>query len=143
MRVGALLAALSVVGSVAVAPPVSAAPADTRPTAVVWLEDSAISGEGAGSYEPGTEGEGGNWCHRSTRAASPAGEWQRRITVDPEALVHGGLDAIGIHLARQQSFHPNADGHAQLGRCVTEFVRGGTTTARCLQGTDGYLHAVP
>ena len=38
---------------------------------------------------------------------NPAGEWQRRLTVDPYALVSGGLDAIGLHLA-QQSFHPNA-----------------------------------
>jgi lysophospholipase L1-like esterase len=339
MRVGALLAALSVVGATVVAQPVSAAPADTRPTAIVSLGDSAISGEGAGSYEPGTEGEGGNWCHRSTRAlvhqtqvadrtfnlacsgadsanvsladtthytegsqarrlidiarqnrvttivlqiganddpqfantivscieawlnpfgspcrtalqtqwparlaamapkveaaigdvrsamtqagysagsynfiltsyaspltekmdkvlhgpqgcpvrlpdaeygrtvavpqfsdalrgvatrtgvkfldfaratenreacskgASSTGEWQRRITVDPDALVHGGLDAIGIHLA-QQSFHPNAAGHAQLGRCVTEFVQSGTAAARCIAGADGNLHAV-
>ncbi|HWO59942.1 MAG TPA: GDSL-type esterase/lipase family protein [Umezawaea sp.] len=339
MRVGALLAALLIVG--AAAQPVSAAPADPRPTAIVSLGDSAISGEGAGSYEPGTEGENGNWCHRSTRAlvhqtavadrtfnlacsgadsanvsladtvhytegsqarrlidiarqnrvttivlqiganddpqfadtivsciaawlnpfgspcrtalqtqwparlaamapkvenaiadvrsamaqagyaagsysfiltsyASPltekmdkvlhgpqgcpirlpdaeygrtvavpqfsdalrgvatrtgtkfldfaratenreacsnksgssTGEWQRRITVDPEALVHGGLDAIGIHLA-QQSFHPNAAAHAQLGRCVTEFVQANTQSARCLAGTDGNLHAVP
>ena len=337
MRVGALIGALLIVG--AVAQPVSAAPADTRPTAIVSLGDSAISGEGAGAYEPGTEGENGNWCHRSTRAlvhqtqvasrtinlacsgadsanvsladtvhytegsqarrlieiarvnrvttvilqiganddpqfadtivsciaawvnpfgsscrsslqtqwparlaamapkveaaiadvrsamtqagyaagsynfiltsyASPvtekmdkvlhgpqgcplrlpdaeygrtvavpqfsdalrgvatrtgvkfldfarategheacskgnssAGEWQRRITVDPEALVHGGLDAIGIHLA-QQSFHPNAEGHAQLGRCVTEFVAAGVGSARCLAGADGNLHAV-
>ncbi len=337
MRVGALVAALLIVG--AAAQPVSAAPADTRPTAIVSLGDSAISGEGAGSYEPGTEGEGGNWCHRSTRAlvhqtrvadrtfnlacsgadsanvsladtvhytegsqarrlidiarqnrvttvvlqvganddpqfadtivsciaawlnpfgspcrtalqtqwparlaamapkveaaiadvrtamtqagystgsysfiltsyASPltekmdkvlhgpqgcpiriadaeygrtvavpqfstalrgvatrtgvkfldfaratenreacskgnssTGEWQRRITVDPNALVHGGLDAIGIHLA-QQSFHPNAAAHAQLGQCVTEFVQAGTDTARCIAGADGNLHAV-
>jgi lysophospholipase L1-like esterase len=339
MRVGALLSALLVVGAAVVAQPVSAAPADTRPTAIVSLGDSAISGEGAGYYEPGTEGEGGNWCHRSTRAlvhqtqvadrtfnlacsgadsanvsladtthytegsqarrlidiarqnrvtavvlqvganddpqfadtivsciaawlnpfgspcrtalqtqwparlaamapkveaaiadvrsamtqagysagsysfvltsyaspltekmdkilhgpqgcpirladaeygrtvavpqfsdalrgvatrtgvkfldfaratenreacskgASATGEWQRRITVDPEALVHGGLDAIGIHLA-QQSFHPNAAAHAQLGRCVTEFVNSGAGAARCLAGTDGNLHAV-
>ncbi|MCS7481194.1 GDSL-type esterase/lipase family protein [Umezawaea endophytica] len=338
MRVGALITALLLLG--AAAQPVSAAPADTRPTAIVSLGDSAISGEGAGSYEPGTEGENGNWCHRSTRAlvhqtavaertfnlacsgadsanvsladtvhytegsqarrlidiatqnrvttvilqiganddpqfadtivsciaawlnpfgsscrstlqtqwparlaamapkvenaiadvrsamtqagyaagsysfiltsyASPltekmdkvlhgphgcpirladaeygrtvavpqfsdalrgvatrtgtkfldfsratenreacsnksgstTGEWQRRITVDPDALVHGGLDAIGIHLA-QQSFHPNAAGHAQLGRCVTEFVQSNTQSARCLVGTDGSLHAV-
>ena len=32
-------------------------------------------------------------------------EWQRRLTVDPNALVYGGLDAIGAHLA-QESFHP-------------------------------------
>jgi hypothetical protein len=44
-------------------------------------------------------------------------EWQRRLTVDPNALVYGGLDAFGIHLA-QESFHPSAAGHAELGRCV-------------------------
>lgn len=68
-------------------------------------------------------------------------EWQNRITVDPWAWVTGGLDAIGIHLA-QESFHPNAKGHAQLGRCVTEFVTSGAGSARCLIGSDGNLHAV-
>ncbi|MBW4716856.1 GDSL-type esterase/lipase family protein [Saccharothrix obliqua] len=334
-----VLGAVALVGASLVALPVSAGAVDTRPTAVVSLGDSAMSGEGAGSYEPGTEGENGNWCHRSTRSmihqtrlaehtvnlacsgadsanvsladtthytegsqakrlvdvarryrvttvlvqvganddprfadtvvdcvaawvnpfgpacrsklatewparlaamapkvetalrdvrsamgqagyapasyslvltsyaspvtekmdkllhgpqgcpvrlpdaeygrtvavpqlsealrgvaartgvkfldfsrategreacakgGNPAGEWQRRLTVDPYALVHGGLDAIGIHLA-QQSFHPNAEAHAQLGRCVTEFVRGGADTARCLAGPDGELHAV-
>jgi lysophospholipase L1-like esterase len=68
-------------------------------------------------------------------------EWQNRITVDPWAWVTGGLDAIGIHMA-QESFHPNARGHAQLGRCVTEFVNSGSGTARCLIGSDGNLHAV-
>lgn len=72
---------------------------------------------------------------------SSASEWQNRITVDPWAWVHGGLDAIGIHSA-QQSFHPNARGHAQLGACVTEFVRSGSGSARCLAGADGNLHAV-
>lgn len=69
------------------------------------------------------------------------GEWQRRLTVDPNALVTGGLDAIGLHLA-QQSFHPNAAAHEQLGRCVTEFINSGTGSARCLEGSDGNLHAV-
>ena len=82
--------------------------------------------------------EGREGC---SRGVSPVGEWQRRLTVDPYALVNGGLDAIGLHLA-QQSFHPNAAAHAQLGRCVTEFVRGGAPAARCLQGADGNLHAV-
>jgi lysophospholipase L1-like esterase len=70
-----------------------------------------------------------------------ATEWQNRITVDPWAWITGGLDAIGIHLA-QESFHPNAKGHAQLGRCVTEFVNSGRSSAQCLIGTDGNLHAV-
>lgn len=72
--------------------------------------------------------------------ANPSTEWQNRITVDPWAWVTGGLDAIGIHMA-QESFHPNAKGHAQLGRCVTEFVTSGRSSAQCLIGTDGNLHA--
>jgi lysophospholipase L1-like esterase len=73
--------------------------------------------------------------------ANSSTEWQRRITVDPYALVFGGLDAIGIHLA-QESFHPNATAHGQLGRCVTQFVTSGATSARCLIGGDGNLNAV-
>jgi lysophospholipase L1-like esterase len=33
------------------------------------MGDSTISGEGAGDYEPGTNGERGNWCHRSIGAS--------------------------------------------------------------------------
>ncbi|MEU4743637.1 GDSL-type esterase/lipase family protein [Actinosynnema sp. NPDC023658] len=76
-----------------------------------------------------------------SKGENPAGEWQRRLTVDPYALVTGGLDAVGIHLA-QQSFHPNAAAHDQLGRCITEFVNAGAGSARCLAGSDGNLHAV-
>jgi lysophospholipase L1-like esterase len=69
-------------------------------------------------------------------------EWQQRITVDPEALVHGGLDAIGFHLA-QESFHPNAAGHAEMGRCMGEFVRSGSSAAACVAGADGQAHLEP
>jgi hypothetical protein len=41
----------------------------------------------------------------------------------------------------QQSFHPNAAGHAQLGRCLTEFYADGLTEGSCLRGADGALHA--
>lgn len=44
-----------------------AAQAQAKPTAVVALGDSAISGESAGDYEPGTD-RPGNFCHRSERA---------------------------------------------------------------------------
>ena len=64
--------------------------------------------------------EGREACSRPTAGQ----EWQRRITVDPTAFVHGGLDAAGYHLA-QESFHPNAAAHAELGRCLGEFVRSG------------------
>jgi lysophospholipase L1-like esterase len=71
--------------------------------------------------------------------ALAADEWQRRITVDPAALVHGGLDAVGYHLA-QESFHPTAAAHAEMGRCVGEFVRSGATTGACVAGGDGRAH---
>ncbi|MFD0205505.1 MULTISPECIES: GDSL-type esterase/lipase family protein [Saccharothrix] len=44
-------------------------PKRDAPRAVVALGDSTMAGEGAGSYEPGTNGENGNWCHRSTKAS--------------------------------------------------------------------------
>ncbi|HEX3812313.1 MAG TPA: GDSL-type esterase/lipase family protein [Mycobacteriales bacterium] len=40
---------------------------DNRPTAIVSLGDSAISGEGAGSYAAGTDGPD-DYCHRSAAA---------------------------------------------------------------------------
>ena len=55
----ALAAGLMVTGS----SPAAAAPG-SGPTAVVSLGDSAMSGEGAGSYEAGTDGPQ-NYCHRS------------------------------------------------------------------------------
>ncbi|MDV6014005.1 GDSL-type esterase/lipase family protein [Haloechinothrix sp. LS1_15] len=44
-------------------------PPEDAPRALVGLGDSTMSGDGAGSYVPGTDGEDGNWCRRSTRAA--------------------------------------------------------------------------
>lgn len=64
---GVLLGAALATGSLLVATPAAAA-VDTRPTAVVSLGDNGISGEGAGEYEIGTDGENGNYCHRSKNA---------------------------------------------------------------------------
>ena len=43
-------------------------PLTDRRTALISLGDSEISGEGTGTYEPGTDGPD-NWCHRSPDAA--------------------------------------------------------------------------
>lgn len=43
-------------------------PLDQRKTGLVALGDSEISGEGVGTYEPGTNGPD-NWCHRSPDSA--------------------------------------------------------------------------
>lgn len=67
-------------------------------------------------------------------------EWQRRITVDPETFVYGGLDAAGYHLG-QESYHPTAVGHAEMGRCIGEFVRSGAPSAACVAGADGRVRA--
>jgi lysophospholipase L1-like esterase len=57
-------------------PPPSEPDRETR-TAVVALGDSTMSGEGAGSYEPGTDGEdGGDWCHRSRESEIVKTEFQ-------------------------------------------------------------------
>ena len=82
--------------------------------------------------------EGYEACTKPLRAQ----EWQRRITVDPQALVYGGLDAVGYHLA-QESFHPTAVAHAEMGRCVGEFVRSGAAAAACVAGADGHAHLEP
>ncbi|KUN08542.1 hypothetical protein AQI95_09280 [Streptomyces yokosukanensis] len=43
-------------------------PLADRRTALISLGDSEISGEGVGTYEPGTDGPD-NWCHRSPDSA--------------------------------------------------------------------------
>ncbi|MCH0540144.1 ricin-type beta-trefoil lectin domain protein [Streptomyces sp. MUM 203J] len=43
-------------------------PVEERKSALISLGDSEISGEGVGTYEPGTDGPD-NWCHRSPDAA--------------------------------------------------------------------------
>jgi lysophospholipase L1-like esterase len=60
-------------------------------------------------------------------------DWQRRVTVDPRALVYGGLDAVGFHLA-QESFHPTAAAHVAIGGCLAAFVRSGEATGACVPG---------
>ncbi|HEX6361211.1 GDSL-type esterase/lipase family protein [Actinophytocola sp.] len=44
-------------------------PPQNAPRVIVAMGDSTISGEGAGDYERGTNGEKGNWCHRSPHAS--------------------------------------------------------------------------
>ncbi|WP_308283291.1 GDSL-type esterase/lipase family protein [Pseudonocardia nigra] len=82
--------------------------------------------------------EGYEACSRAVAGE----EWQRRITVEPEAFVYGGLDAFGYHLA-QESFHPNASAHAEMGRCIGEFVQSGAAEAACVAGADGRARLEP
>jgi hypothetical protein len=64
-------------------------------------------------------------------------EWITGLKYDPNSDNWYTSDSV------RQSFHANARGHAQLGRCLTEFAAQSQREARCLRGTDGNLHAVP
>jgi lysophospholipase L1-like esterase len=78
--------------------------------------------------------EGREVCARSIR---PWEEWISGLTYDPSSAGWFSFDAA------RQSFHANARGHAQLGRCLSEFYAQPWLSARCLRGGDGNLHAVP
>ncbi|GAB2677619.1 GDSL-type esterase/lipase family protein [Saccharopolyspora gloriosae] len=61
------------------------------PPAVVTLGDSTLSGEGGGRYEAGTNGENGDWCHRSP--AAPVHQLALPPQVTPINLACSGAQA--------------------------------------------------
>jgi lysophospholipase L1-like esterase len=67
---GVLLIALFATAASAapVPPPPRPGPPVNAPLTIVSLGDSTLSGEGAGDYDPATDGPGGDWCHRSAAA---------------------------------------------------------------------------
>lgn len=81
-------------------------------------------------------GEGHEAC---TGGADARSEWFTRLTVqwtdldDLERATH----------AAQESYHANKAGHAQFGRCITEFINAPEPRAACLSGADGNLHPAP
>jgi lysophospholipase L1-like esterase len=70
-----------------------------------------------------------------TRASSSW--WVNPLVVDYSQILWSGITS---HIA-QQSYHPNAAGHGQFGRCLTEFAALTAREGSCLAGTDGNLHA--
>lgn len=76
--------------------------------------------------------EGREACNRSVST-----HWVRPLTVAVRDVVYG----IGGNLV-QESFHPNARGHAQMGGCIGEFYATGAAQAACRIGQDGNLHPV-
>ena len=77
--------------------------------------------------------EGREACNRSTST-----EWITPLIMDVDELFESGDPSHVV----QQSFHPNAAGHGQMGRCLTEFYAATTREGSCLRGADGNLHAV-
>jgi lysophospholipase L1-like esterase len=110
-----------------------------------WAHDTAVPQLSIGLAEVAAEKgvrfldlsrstEGREVC---ARGIWPWQEWISGLTYDPSSAGWFSFDAV------RQSFHANARGHAQLGRCLTEFYARSGLSARCLRGTDGNLHAVP
>jgi lysophospholipase L1-like esterase len=72
------------------------------------------------------------------RGITHAQEWVKGIQIDVAQILNG----LGGHLV-QQSLHPNARGHAQLGRCLAGFAAMTGPAARCVLQPDGTLAPVP
>lgn len=73
-----------------------------------------------------------------TGGADPSSEWFTRLTVRWDDLE----DVNRATHATQESYHANKAGHAQFGRCITEFLSTPMPRAACLEGPDGNLHPV-
>lgn len=65
-------------------------------------------------------------------------EWVMGVNIDLAQIRNG----LGINIVRQ-SMHPNHRGHAQFGRCLTEFAALASTNGTCVRGSDGNLHVQP
>ncbi|WP_091448654.1 GDSL-type esterase/lipase family protein [Actinokineospora iranica] len=109
-----------------------------------WVRDAAVPamtegvrrvarGAGARFLDLSRAGAGREACARQ----DPAQEWFSRLAVRWQDLRD---EARATH-ALQESFHPNAAGHAQFGRCLGEFLGTADRAAACLPGADGNLHA--
>lgn len=110
-----------------------------------WVEETAVPVLTAGVREAADEVDarfldlsrsaaGREACSQS---GEPDREWFRRLAVQWNDLQH---EDRATH-ALQESFHPNALGHAQFGRCLGEFLATADRAAACLPGDDGDLHA--
>jgi hypothetical protein len=110
-----------------------------------WVEDDAVpvltagvrtaaANAGARFLDLSRAGTGREAC---TSARDPDREWFRRLAVAWDDLQH---DDRATH-ALQESFHPNANGHEQFGRCLAEFLTSTDRAAACLPARDGNLHA--
>jgi len=92
------------------------------------------AGSGARFLDLGPALRGREACARGVTRAQ---EWATGVYVDVAQLRNG----VGGNLV-QQSLHPNALGHAQLGRCLTAFAALAAQAARCVRGADGSLAPV-
>ncbi|GHF34205.1 lysophospholipase L1-like esterase [Amycolatopsis bartoniae] len=112
---------------------------------LTWVRDEGVPVLSAGLARAATQagarfldlsraGRGHEACSGGADASK---EWFSRLTLQLNDLT----DADRASHALQESFHPNANGHAQIGHCLTEFLATALPSAACLAGADGDLHA--
>lgn len=73
------------------------------PPAVVTLGDSTLSGEGAGDYDPATDGADGNWCHRSPAAPVHQVDTPPEVTTINLACSGARADVVGADPAAEET----------------------------------------
>ncbi|GAA4034521.1 GDSL-type esterase/lipase family protein [Allokutzneria multivorans] len=96
--------------------PTAPGPPAEAPHAVVALGDSSMSGEGVGDYELGTNGENGNWCHRSSRALVHHTAMTRAITTVNLACSGAVARDVGLTEATHNTERSQARRLAELAR---------------------------
>jgi lysophospholipase L1-like esterase len=98
--VGVLLFALfaTVADAAPVPPPPRPGPPAHAPLTIVSMGDSTVSGEGAGNYEPATNGRDDDWCHRSR--AAEIHETPMPGVVKSVNLACSGADTAQVGLGR-------------------------------------------
>ncbi|MPY82775.1 MAG: hypothetical protein GEV00_05510 [Actinophytocola sp.] len=115
-----------------------------RTSDLAWIHSTAVARLSQGLHEAANRAGArfldlsrAGYGHEACTGGRDAGsEWFTRLTVRWDYL---DKVARASHAA-QESFHLNAAGHAQIGRCITEFVASTRDAAACLEGTDGHLH---
>ncbi|MFK4071280.1 ricin-type beta-trefoil lectin domain protein [Streptomyces sp. NPDC029674] len=75
-------------------------PMADRKTGLISLGDSEISGEGVGTYEPGTDGPD-NWCHRSPDAAIHRTGIPADVTYN---VACSGAQTVNIRIGGQKQY---------------------------------------
>lgn len=73
-----------------------------------------------------------------TSPTDPTKEWITRLSLDFDRL---GADDTGLR-AVQESFHPNAAGHAHIAGCLSAFLRSALREASCRPGPGGVPYPV-
>ncbi|SEF61182.1 GDSL-like Lipase/Acylhydrolase family protein [Saccharopolyspora kobensis] len=110
-----------------------------------WIRDTGVPQLANGLHEVAQQvgarfldhsraGSGREACTGDPKTGE--GEWFTRLSVDWASL----QDESRAAHAMQESYHANAAGHRQLGRCLSEFLATTEETASCLPDDRGNLH---